>query len=299
MSKAQEFNSQVPTENRSIRALRALQRQLGLTTNLPKTTGHIRQDNYMLESERVTPVLQTQMDHLWSWMTDLSPQYKEMQNILCPNVALNRISVIYRFLGWLVRYKQVAWESLSLFQIIDFVLVKTAYAAAGSYEEERRIERNAQKAAEATLKRVNEFFSWQEKERYVSPRTLLFEIESFVDVAEWLYRDETNLFKGPAYSDIPVMVLLKKLRKDLKKIARSAPPVADVALKWLEWDDFVRFVRQLEMECLPEYNSQKRRTPTAIARSYRRFLACALLCYLPPDRQRTLRELQEGKTLVN
>lgn len=298
MSKSKEFRSQVPTENQAIQVIRALQRELKLNTNLPSTTGRPLKDEYGLEPERISSSLQTEMDQVWDWMSEPSPRYQEIQTTVSPELALNRISCIYRFLGWQVHYKHVPVETLSLDNIVVFALIKSAYDTATSYEEERRIKRQAEKAAEVTLDRIREFFLWKENERQVTAGTLLFDISSFIDVAEFLYRDETNRFEGAPYSDVPVIVLLKKLRKELKKRAKNTPPVADVALKWLEWAEFVSFVHQLELECLPQYNSQKERTLSAIARSLRRFLICALLCYLPPDRQRTLRELQEGKTLI-
>ena len=183
-------------------------------------------------------------------------------------------------------------------QLVTFTPIKTAYDASTSFEENRRIGRAAERAAENTLKLVNEYLSWLKKERHVNAATQKLVVDVLTEVTEFLYRDETDRFKGPPYSDVPVIVLLRKLRQTLKKKAKAEPPAADVSLKWLDWDEFVRFVQQLELECLPYYNSQKTRTLRAIARSVRRYLICALLCYLPPDRQRTLRQLEVGKTLV-
>jgi hypothetical protein len=298
MNKLQEFRNQVPTENRAIQALRAAQRKLALTTGLPGTTGRSRQDQYGLEPELVTPALQAEMDALWEWMTNPAPQYRDLQNVLAPEIALNRIAVIYRRFGWLVQCKQVPVMSLSLSQLVAFTPIKTAYDACTSFEEHRQIERAAQRVAEHTLQLEQEHLHWQTTERQVHPGTQRFEVEAVIDVAEFLYRDETDRFKGKPYSDVPVMVLLRKQRQSLKKKAKGVPPAADMSLKWLDWDAFVRFVQQLESECLPYYNSGLPRTLSAIARSIRRYLICALLCYLPPDRQRTLRELEVGKTLL-
>lgn len=298
MSRLQEFRSQVPTENLVIQVLRALNRKFKLGTRLPNVTGRTLQDEYALEPEQVNSSLWPTMNELLTWMIDPPAEYQDIQNLVSRDIALNRLNVLYRYLGWLVKYKKIPWEALSLSHIIEFVPIKSAYAKCISYEEGTRIQRIAEIAAENTLRQINEFFAWKEKERQVNKRTLLFEIEAFIETAQFLYRDETNRFNGFDYSDIPVLVLLKNKRQKLKEEAQNAPLAADISLKWLEWDDFVHFVKQLELECRPQYNANKRRTLRAIARSYRRFLICAFLCYLPPDRQRTFRELQEGKTLV-
>jgi hypothetical protein len=159
-------------------------------------------------------------------------------------------------LGWLVQSKQVPVESLSLTQLVVFTPLKTAYDAATSFEENRQIERAAQRAAERTLNLVQEYLYWLETERQVSFSTQRLQLEAVIDIAKFLYRDETDRFKGKPYSDVPVMVLLRKLRQELKQKAQAEPPAADVSLKWLDWDAFVRFVQQLERECLPQYNSQ-------------------------------------------
>ncbi len=298
MNQLQEFRNQVPTENRAIQALRALQRKLALTIGLPGTTGRPRQKEYSLEPALTTPALQAEMDALFEWMTDTPPQYRDLRPVISDTIALNRLAVIYRRFGWLVQCKHVPAESLSLTHLIAFTPLKTAYDASTSFEENRQIERAAQRGAERTLSLVNENLHWLEKERQVSFGTQRFQLEADIDVAKFLYRDETDRFKGLPYSDVPVIVLLRKLRQKLKQKAKGEPPVADMSLKWLDWDAFVRFVQQLEVECLPYYNSGLPRTLSAIARSVRRYLICALLCYLPPDRQRTLRELEVGKTLL-
>lgn len=189
-------------------------------------------------------------------------------------------------------------HTLSLTHLVVFTPLKSARAVATTYEQEQQITRKAQQSAELTLTVTREHLHWLKVERQVNPRTLKFVLEVIIEIAKLLYRDETDRFKGKPYTDIPVLVLLRQMRQNLKKEAAAAPPVADLALKWLDWDAFVRFVQQLELECRPQYNSQKMRSPHAIGRSVRRYLICALLCYMPPDRQRTLRQLVVGKTLL-
>ena len=216
MSRTREFRSQVPTENQAIQVLRALQRRTASTTGLPSTTGRIRQDAYSLEPELIVPALQVEMDALFEWMVDPAPRYKDLQNVISDEIALSRILSVYRQFGWLVLCKQVPPEALSLSQLVTFTPIKTAYDASTSFEEDRRIERVAQRAAENSLELVNEYLGWLKKERQVNAATQKLVVDVLTEVTEFLYRDETDRFKGPPYSDIPVMVLLRGLRQTLR-----------------------------------------------------------------------------------
>ena len=196
MSRTREFRSQVRTENPAIQFLRALQRRASSTTGLPSTTGRIRQDEYSLEPELIDPALQVEMDALFGWMIDPAPEYEDLQNVVSDEIALSRISSVYRFFGWLVSCKQVPPEALSLSQLVTFTPIKTAYDASTSFEENRRIGRAAERAAENTLKLVNEYLSWLKKERHVNVATQKLVVDVLTEVTEFLYRDETDRFKG-------------------------------------------------------------------------------------------------------
>jgi len=92
--------------------------------------------------------------------------------------------------------------------------------------------------------------------------------------------------------------MLRQQLKEVKERAKNAPPATDESLKWLDWPEFLACVHHLMQECQPVYSYGLKRSEKAISRSYQRFLLFAFLAYMPPDRQRTLRELEVGKTLV-
>ncbi len=124
-------------------------------------------------------------------------------------------------------------------------------------------------------------------------------------VAKFLYHDQskTSIFFGSSsarttrYRDIPVIEALRQLQTVKSKEAGREPPVADESKKWLDWRDFLMVVEQLRQECNPIGSNGCRRSDRAIAASYQRFLIFAILSGFP-DRQRTIRELANGKTLV-
>lgn len=101
MPKLQAYQGQVPTLNQAIQLLRRLQREHGLTTCLPNVTSRTRQEEYRLEPELITPPLSAEMDTLCDWMLVLDPQHQDSQLLLTEEIALNRLDVTYRMLGWL------------------------------------------------------------------------------------------------------------------------------------------------------------------------------------------------------
>ncbi|KIZ03806.1 hypothetical protein MNEG_4154 [Monoraphidium neglectum] len=130
---------------------------------------------------------------------------------------------------------------------------------------------------EAGVTHAFDFVQFLVNERKANPRTQFNVLAACVHVVRFLYHGESKVDranpKAVPYSDLPVMAALKQLvskaHKAVKKArgARAAAPlVADERLKWLEWDEFLGLVRELHGECA--------------------------------DRQRTLRELQLGRTLV-
>ena len=74
-------------------------------------------------------------------------------------------------------------------------------------------------------------------------------------------------------------------------------PRADESVKWLDWPQYLELVRELRRECAGLRSNGKRRPKAQVAWSVQRYLIFAILSCVP-DRQRTLRELEVGRTLV-
>lgn len=212
--------------------------------------------------------------------------------------VMMRVNHVYRTLGYLHTYLGISCEDLTLERIVVFCPIKTAKRKASNFDDVRRIEQDAEIAAEETLEIARSCLRGLRKHRQISPGSEVLFLESWIAVAKWLYHKETNTLQFKNYEDVPVITLLREEFCKAKLKAEKADPVIDESLKWLDWPDFLAFVRQLERECLPNYKGGTKRSEKAIAASYQRYLIAAILAYLPPDRQRTLRELQQGKTLV-
>ncbi|KAK3253504.1 hypothetical protein CYMTET_37251 [Cymbomonas tetramitiformis] len=144
-----------------------------------------------------------------------------------------------------------------------------------------------------------QYVQWLVTERKVAATYELTNLHVMISLAKFLFDDEssTNPAEGDLpYSDIDVIRLLRQMANDAKARSKVARPVSDVNHKWLEWEEFLNVVETLRRECSPRTKTGKRRTATAIAWSIQRYLIFSILSCVP-DRQRTIRELQLGKTL--
>lgn len=147
---------------------------------------------------------------------------------------------------------------------------------------------------------VFDFVEFLVQERGVNARTQFNTLSTCVHVVRFLYHSESK--PDPAnprdapYSDLPVMKALKNLVAKAHKASKKAPLVSDERLKWLEWSEFLALIRGLREECAGLTASGAPRSRKEVALCLQRYLVFAILSCIP-DRQRTIRELQVGRTL--
>jgi integrase len=78
----------------------------------------------------------------------------------------------------------------------------------------------------------------------------------------------------------------------------TTPRKSDESKKWIDWPTFRACVEQLLAECAPRNNYGKKRSETILAQNHQMALIFLLLSVFP-DRGRTIRELEVGRTLMN
>ncbi|MBD1821118.1 site-specific integrase [Cyanobacteria bacterium FACHB-DQ100] len=283
--------------NLALEALVKLRNQLKLV-QYPKTTNRHRQEAYALDAEDLSTELCAELDYLLDAMVNPHSDINCFKTQVSLETAMRRMAMLYRLLGVVKKVKQIPAEVLSLDHLVHFAPHKTALRRARNYDEVRLIEQASLEAAEQTQATLRTVLNWLRKERQIHPSTEKGVVEVFLVVAKIQHFKETDSLKADNYGDIPVILMLRQELKEAKERAKHAPPAADESLKWLDWPEFLACVHHLERECQPTYSYGSKRTPTAVARSVQRYLLFALLAYMPPDRQRTLRELEVGKTLV-
>ena len=153
--------------------------------------------------------------------------------------------------------------------------------------------------AKSSAARAFEHLQWLSETRHCGPAYELVALRAFVAAAKFLHgdaeEDEARDVDRP-YARVPLVAQLRRLNKDAGRRASRASPVADVRKKWLPWDQYLGLVKRLEDEVAPRWHAGGTRTDAAVAWSLQRFLVFGILSCVP-DRQRTIRELEIGRTL--
>lgn len=153
--------------------------------------------------------------------------------------------------------------------------------------------------AKTSAARAFEHLQWLSETRHCGPAYELVALRAFVAAAKFLHgdaeEDEARDVDRP-YARVPLVAQLRRLNKDAGRRASRASPVADVRKKWLSWDQYLGLVKRLEDEVAPRWHAGGTRTDAAVAWSLQRFLVFGILSCVP-DRQRTIRELEIGRTL--
>jgi hypothetical protein len=132
------------------------------------------------------------------------------------------------------------------------------------------------------------------------PDSKVNNIKGWLVAAKYVYRHETDQDETDDFEDIPAVRRLRKLNRELIKQGKHVPKVVNHDLKMVPWPTLLSAVERLRVEAelaRLETNGSKR-SQAAQAKSMQRFLLLSFLTILPPDRQRTYRELRVGKTLV-
>ncbi|GAQ91425.1 putative Integrase [Klebsormidium nitens] len=151
----------------------------------------------------------------------------------------------------------------------------------------------------ATL--AHEHVKWLADERAAVESTLQCVYRSLLHLAMYLYHTESNLhpFGGqPPYGDVAVVAVLRSHSGLLQRKAKKAPKVADQKAKLVAWPVIVGVVlKELRAECAGLYEKGSPRKAFTVAKSVQKYLIAAILACCG-DRQRTIRELKVGETLI-
>jgi len=228
---------------------------------------------YSLREEDVPPGLQKELDDFRRFLTVRFPGQQEPR--VGAYTAAKYLVIARQVLGWLHYTEGIPLESLTFKQMVPSP------------------EKEGVQVAFAHLQ-------WLASERQVAPSTELTVVRVIIQVAKFQYwrQSESRPSEGDRpYQDIKAINGLRALANDTKAAMRVARPVADVQRKWLEWPEFLEACHHLKLECSPRTSTGRSRTETAKAWSMQTYLLFNILAWIP-DRQRTLRELEVGRTLV-
>ena len=141
---------------------------------------------------------------------------------------------------------------------------------------------------------------WLKRERGIAASSEVNVLAAYIAAAKFTYHAQSSVRPGQsekAYSDLPVVSELRGMHRDATSRARVAAPVSVEESKWIDWPVYLQLVKALEVDALEAKRTNgKPRTPREVASAMQTYLLFAILASVP-DRQRTLRELQLGRTL--
>ena len=231
------------------------------------------------------------------------PFYDQQEKRMALVTAQQYRTVLLRMLGWMefVRDNDVgsAVEAGSVRPEVSEKVEKTKL----------RLKDLIPSAERAGVRLTFDHLQWLSTERETSPLTELFYLRAMTCCAKYLYHDQSNAQPSEGdkpYHDVLVIRELRKLTHDVQSRAKVAEPVSNEKKKWLTWGEFLDVCDRLEQETGLNPDKAQRagrglrnqhRTDTAIAWSLEKFLIFSILACVP-DRQRTIRELEVGRTLV-
>ncbi len=211
---------------------------------------------------------------------------------------------ITKLLGWLHK-KGEPLDELTVEKIIPVIDTRINISDFRRFEDflitEGQLRHKAKNQADKAIKLIKEFFLEYE---VLNSRTKEKYLGALITLAKYLHRDITDEGEASNYEDISVIT---KLRIFINKLPKQAKKIDTLPLTWAEVLE-VRESLRLEANETHSYCNRKRRnkvrteriqrrSKTAISASLMRFLVLSMLTVIPPDRQRTFRELRIGKTL--
>ena len=244
--------------------------------DVPKVVARRKIDKYALNKEELTPDLRAELDRLFKFGTERF--YGAQADPIAAVTAAKYEDHIRGMLGYTVNV---------LGEDINSVSLKTLVPSA-----ER----------DGVIPAFN-YAQWLVKERQIAVRTELLVLRSILYASKFLYHDQSQIVLGSGdkpYADIPVCKEIRALINSRRKASKVAPRVSDEAAKWLDFPEYLAMTRELKREtgCLKETSKGDvvRRDDKQIAWSLQKYLIFGILACVP-DRQRTIRELELGRTL--
>eukprot|EP00890_Picochlorum_soloecismus_P003374 jgi/Picsp_1/4037/NSC_01548-R1_protein len=153
------------------------------------------------------------------------------------------------------------------------------------------------------VKPAFDYIQWLVKERKIAVRTELLVLRSVLHAAKFIHHSHSKIRPNSGetpYADLDVVKEVRALINTRRKASKIAPRVADEKVKWLDWPEYIKLCDELRKECAALKQVKNEIVPRPdedTAWSVQRYLIFAILSCCP-DRQRTLRELELGRTLI-
>jgi hypothetical protein len=154
------------------------------------------------------------------------------------------------------------------------------------------LELEAEAKANQTVQRLEAYLSWQGNK----PGTAVSVLAAVINVAKFLYRQET---KAKDFDDIIVIKKVRDLCNDYAALVKKTPHTVPHYLKSMPWEEALEVIRKVQQEAdlRTQPSTGKPLAEGTIARNIQRLLILLFFMAYPPDRSRTVYELEVGRTL--
>lgn len=265
---------QSPVKKRTLKRMKRRMRTGLICDGVRVTQRNSQLENYRLSFSDLPDSLQKELTKMKTFLTRrrLGPQEAPIAN-----VTANKYEEHIRGIcGWLIKEKEYKVKDLKSLSVL-FPSMKA-------------------NAADLTF----DYLQYLTVERGISANYELLITRSCIAAAKFMYGAKSKFQPGEdalPYQDIPLIKELRRLAKDAKSRASKSPLMSNEKLKWLDWGDYLQVCDILKDEMALNYATSHKRSHSSIAWSMQRYLIFAILSCVP-DRQRTLRELRIGKTLI-
>lgn len=229
--------------------------------------------------------------------------------------------LILCILGWLHREKGVPLDEISLTSLVPVISLHPSIKNFNKIEDYWRATAiavdTAKEEAKKVVSRAEEFFEWRALVSHeFALETKVNYMDLIIFVAKYLYRDQTDINEALNFEDIIFVRHLQVARTRINRKAKEQQifKKAEKEANLLEWWEAWQVLHELKLRadctkktysCIRRSGNKKGRKDTggyrrpvkAIAKDIQKFILFAFFVIIPPDRQRTFRELSIGGTL--
>lgn len=219
--------------------------------------------------------------------------------------------IILRFLGWYKKYYDLSIDQVIIEKIIPIISPYIGYDINNLSNEnfiklaqqEWYLKRTVKDESKKFIINLNKFLNGYLKKSKIENKKMY--IQSLINFCYFLYKDITDVEENSNFQDISLINRLHVCMRDLSKNKKTEEEKI-IPFNWIEIE---MVCERLRKEANQDFQYSKRvakrgrnnkggrLTKRQKALHIQRFLAIAFFCVMPPDRQRTFRELTFGETL--
>ena len=165
---------------------------------------------------------------------------------------------------------------------------------------------------------ILDFLQWMRSARHISVSYEANLLRGLGKLLKFRFRKESSDNEGDqSFRNLPVLRELRKWHNDAHRRQKVAPRVANEDRKWLSWSEYLAVVQSAgndikktiqeheaeygggedDTNLAPRRQQRARVKERAIAYAFQKYLILAFFAHIP-DRQRTIRELEIGRTFL-